>query len=98
MRTLYKALASVGMIALSTAAALSVRHLSIAAKKRKNQNLDDSAQQIDSDAQKTQIETAQDEIVVTADTEIKPDQIHDDSVGTVESSHDVESKDDKNSN
>ena len=35
MRVLYKALASVGMLALSTAAALGVRHLAIASKKRK---------------------------------------------------------------
>ena len=35
MRALYKALARVGMIALSTAAALGVRHLSKASKKRR---------------------------------------------------------------
>ena len=49
MRALYKALASVGMIALSTAAALGVRHLSKASKKRKEarENEEQPVQDID---------------------------------------------------
>ena len=82
MKTLYKALASVGMIALSTAAALTVRHL---AKKRKNQNNTASETQTDNDiAAQTENETAEnetaeneDDSVVTSDTEIKPDLYND---------------------
>ncbi len=44
MRLLYKALASVGMLALSTAAALGVRHLTKAAQKRKNETDNENAQ------------------------------------------------------
>ncbi len=70
MKTLYKALASVGMIALSTAAAFTIRHL---AKRRKQNH--DSANKAEADAQAQQIETkeTQDDSVVTGETEIKPD-------------------------
>lgn len=41
MKVIYKALASVGMLALSTAAALGVRHLAAASKKRKEEKKTD---------------------------------------------------------
>ena len=60
MRGFYKVLASVGMLALSTAAALGVRHLTIASKKRKEaQKAAEPSQPEESPIHKTDEDAAQ---------------------------------------
>jgi len=75
MRILYKALASVGMIALSAAAAIGIRHLRVNSQKKQDDHPEKAASGTESSESKDQVNAAEskDQADVPADHPDQPE-------------------------